>query len=1295
MPSLSPLDHDHCAQEAIATPGTVQPFGGMLVVDRAEGTVIGLTGGVSRLLGQTIEVGQSISELLPSLDWDGAREPAVPPGSPLRQRVVTPGQAGLDLLIHPEADGQRVIIEILPAESLNASSQEEALLYQSMTRAIEALARSTDLESFWTHTTQLLQEVLGYDRVMVYRFEPDHSGTVLAEATASGVTSRFLHLRFPESDIPAQARALYTRNLVRVIADIDATPDPVIGLDGPPLDQSYCLLRQPSGMHLRYLRNMGVKATLTVSLLHEGRLWGLLACHHSEARVPPHHLHRGLLVVSQLMGAAFNSRLDVLLKLEQARAEAALMEDLATFNRQLLTAPTDTACLALIQGLLARHTPVTQCRFTAPCPAGCQREVGELAFSEESASMCLPLWPGQPLQCLRLERIPEATTIAWGGNPHDHEPLIQGEGQVVLGPRRSFSLWLETTSRRQTVWQEDERSQLTRLCEAIGRACLARMTHRQASRLQLLGAALDQSHDMVIVTEAAPSALTGRRPIIYVNQALLHHSGYTADEMMGQSPSMLQGPETDPLVIKRMSERLAQHLPVNEHLVNYRKDGAAYITELRITPFSDDQGSITHFLSVQRDISEQVALSQALAQKNTFLETLTEQLPAAVYVFLRQANGHYAFEFATSLFYKLLGFHADIPTVSGVLQAIHPEDMQEVVDSIERAHLTASRWRQRFRVTDSQTLEARTLEGRSFPVFEPNGDSRWYGLLLDVTDQVEMEMALNEAVRDQEATLSAVPEKLLELDADGTLLNAHIRGETLLGLDVGMVLHQRLSDHFKGHIAQTFTRALAEAAQSGTSNRHELHFVHDGHKQYRNLKMVRKDRSLPGNGKPLPPTFIASVTDITRFKQAEKRIRFLVEHDELTHLLNRRGFQDRLNQAHAMTRENGQSYALIFVDLDHFKHLNDSHGHRAGDAALREVAGRIRQVVGVGDVLARLGGDEFVILMVREDRATTHQDAMTLAHDLHLSIQRPLRLDDMAFTLTCSIGIAVADTDAGDSDEILRWADLAMYSVKEDGRNAIRFFSEEVHQGILERIRLEQSLRHALERQELQMYAQPIVNAGQQTVGMECLLRWHTADGRWVSPVDFIPIAEQSGLINPIGLWTLEQACQQLQAWTQQLERSRYFLAVNVSHAQIKRPDFVAQVATLLERYTIPKGRLKLEMTESLLQDDIEGTIEKLRQLRALGVTISLDDFGTGYSSLSYLLKLPIDELKMDRSFLLNALDQPQSAHLARLIIQTAQALGLDVIAEGVETEEQHRFLQDLGCERFQGYLFGRPAPLG
>lgn len=817
----------------------------------------------------------------------------------------------------------------------------------------------------------------------------------------------------------------------------------------------------------------------------------------------------------------------------------------------------------------------------------------------------------------------------------------------------------------------------------------------QVSRLQLLGAALDQSKDMVIVTEAQASPVTGRRPIVYVNQALLRHTGYSAAEMLGHSPSMLQGPATDPAAVSRMSKRLDQGLPVYEKLLNYRKDGSTYITELHITPFAGESGEVTHFLSVQRDISERAALSQALEQKTAFLETLTEQLPAAVYVFVRHTDGRYSYEFATSQFYKLFGFDADVPRVEQVLNAIHPEDVQAVVDSIERAHITAGQWQQRFRVVDSENQSLRTLEGRSFPVYAPNGESRWYGLLLDVTDQVEMEQTLTEAMFDHEATLAAVPEKLLELTADGVILHAHVRGATLLGQDVNAVLNRRIADLYKGHIVTTFDKALQEAATQGESATHELHFVERGHRQYRHLKVVRKERADHNAAKRLSPTFIASINDITHNKQTEKRVRFLVEHDELTHLLNRRGFQGRLNKAHALTRQAGKAYALIFMDLDHFKHLNDTHGHRAGDAALREVARRLRQQVSVGDLVARLGGDEFVVLMVRSSPTEAHDDATALAQQIHLAIQQPLVLDELLFSMTCSIGIAVADGSVEDGDDILRWADLAMYSVKEDGRNATRFFSENVHQGIIERIRLEQALRHALDRQELQVVGQPIVDLHKKRLGMECLLRWQPAVGRWVSPAEFIPIAEQTGLIVPIGLWVLEQACKTLQQWQSQPERVGWFLAVNVSYAQIKQADFVDRVATLLQRHGIARGQLKLEMTESLLQEDVEGTIGKLKQLRALGVTISLDDFGTGYSSLSCLLKLPIDELKMDRSFVLHSLEDPKSATLARLIIQTAQALGLDVIAEGVETEEQQRFLQDLGCQRFQGYLFGRPAPLG
>ena len=1285
----------HCAQEAIAFPEAVQPFGALLVVEGGTGRVCRCSSGASRLLGVESVLGTRLTQLMHLHEPDWAACMHTLPSHAVRLRGVTHTGTVLDLWVHQEPGGTRLLVELLPACQDTQVSHDEMRLFSHMTRAIEALRQASDLNRFWSTATDLLQQVLGYDRVMIYRFEHDGSGTVLAESTAAGVPVRFVHLRFPESDIPAQARALYLRNRVRVIADVDATPDALLGDTDGPLDQSVCLLRQPSPMHLQYLRNMGVKATLTVSLLHDGRLWGLLACHHGTARIPPHHLHNGLLVTCQLMGEAFNSRLDVLLQLERARMEVALHTELAPLNERAIATADPSACLALFRETLHRHLPLESCEFT---PMALNPQPGDTPPIEWGDTDARVYLPSMELNgtggWIRLVRAAVVDDGIWGGDPSAHEPILRPDGTAVLGPRRSFEQWRASPQSVRPPWTDWERAALERLSVALRQACWARVGHAQKEQLRLLGAALDQSGDMVIVTRAHKSPISGVREMVYVNESLLTHSGYSCEELLGRSPSMLQGPLTDALTVQRMSQRLARYESVNETLVNYRKDGTHYTTELHISPLTNAAGEVAYFLSVQRDVTEKQALMAAVQQKRQFLEQLTEGLPAAVYAFRRLGEYQYRFDFATSQFYHFFGLPpGTVSDGQAVIGAIHPEDKQAVIDSIERVAKTGGQWRQRFRVRQAQTGDERTLEGRSHPVTSSDTGTRWFGLLLDVTEQVEMERALNDAMREHQATLAAVPEKLLELTHDGRLLGAHIRGGLLMGVPVEQVLQRRLADVYRGSVVKAFMGAIDEADRLGVSLRHDVHFVHEGHREYRSLIVVKKQRPHEAHGIQPPTTFVASLSDNTESKRAEKRIRFLVEHDELTHLLNRRGFQERLNRAHTQVQEGKSSYALIFLDLDHFKHLNDTHGHRAGDAALREVAQRIRRVVDAGDVIARLGGDEFVVLTQRPDANMAHSDALRLALTIQRAIVRPLELDHLNFSLTCSIGIALADPSSTDGDDVLRWADLAMYSVKQDGRNDIRFFNEEVHQGIIERVRLEQALRHALERDELRVFGQPIVNADSQVLGFECLLRWHQAHRRWVSPVDFIPIAEQSGLIIPIGLWVLEQACATLQQWHDMPERAHWTLAVNVSYAQIKEHDFAEKVACLLQRYQVPRGRLKLEMTESLLQADIHGTIARLAHLRELGVTISLDDFGTGYSSLSYLVKLPIDELKMDRSFLLNALDQPKSATLARLIVQTAQALGLEVVAEGVETDEQYRFLLGLGCKRFQGYRFGKPAP--
>lgn len=570
----------------------------------------------------------------------------------------------------------------------------------------------------------------------------------------------------------------------------------------------------------------------------------------------------------------------------------------------------------------------------------------------------------------------------------------------------------------------------------------------------------------------------------------------------------------------------------------------------------------------------------------------------------------------------------------------------------------------------------------------------WFGSVFDVTEQVEVETALNEALIEHQATLDAIPEQLIEIDEAGHISNAHARDGTILGRGASELVGRRLMDIVSEDVAYPFTRAIREALADGISSTYEVAFEQAGRTEHRSLTVVKKQSTSQQDALATGTLFIVSLSDITERKLAEDRVRQLVNHDELTQLLNRRGFQEQLRFVHEQACRHHTFYAVLFIDIDHFKHLNDSLGHQVGDLALTHVAGRLTQNTRASDVVARLGGDEFVVLLLGSTEDSLAEEARQVAIKLIAEVSRPLSLANTPFNLTCSVGIALSDTTTPDSQEVLRWADLAMYSAKESGRNGIKFFDDRIQQVMLHRVRIEQDLRVALSNKSLELHAQPIVDERGTTLGHEVLLRWNRPGLGPVSPVEFIPVAEQTGLIVPIGQWVLEMACQRLVRWASDPLREHLFLAVNISAMQIKQADFVERLRHTIVSTGAPAHLLKLELTESLLHEDVEATIKKLHELRALGVRLSLDDFGTGYSSLAYLRKLPIQELKIDRSFVLHALDVPDDAAVARTIVQLAQTLRLDVVAEGVETQEQLIFLRGIGCQKFQGYMFGKPGPL-
>ena len=438
------------------------------------------------------------------------------------------------------------------------------------------------------------------------------------------------------------------------------------------------------------------------------------------------------------------------------------------------------------------------------------------------------------------------------------------------------------------------------------------------------------------------------------------------------------------------------------------------------------------------------------------------------------------------------------------------------------------------------------------------------------------------------------------------------------------------------------------------------------------------------------------ITDITLKKAAEDEINSLAFYDPLTRLPNRRLLLDRLSQALASSARSERDGALLLIDLDDFKTVNATLGHDIGDLQLQHVAQRLRSCVREGDTVARLGGDEFVVIV--EDLSGNAQEAATQAEavgeKILTTLNQPYQLASHTHRSSASIGVALFSDHHSTIDDLLKRTDLAMFQAKAAGRNTLRFFDPEMQTVVTTRAALEADLREAiLKAQFLLHYQAQVVGEGRVT-GAEVLLRWQHPQRGLVSPLEFIPLAEDTGLILPLGHWVLENACTQLALWATRPEMAHLTVAVNVSVRQFHHRDFVDQVLAVLDSTGANPKRLKLELTESLLVDDVEGVIAKMSTLKARGVGFSLDDFGTGYSSLSYLKRLPLDQLKIDQSFVKTILTDPNDAAIAKMVVALADSMGLAVIAEGVEIEAQRDFLARQGCHAYQGYLFSRPLPL-
>ena len=784
------------------------------------------------------------------------------------------------------------------------------------------------------------------------------------------------------------------------------------------------------------------------------------------------------------------------------------------------------------------------------------------------------------------------------------------------------------------------------------------------------------------------------------NRRFTEMTGYTEEELAGADFQQITHPEDRAEGARWMEVLLSGKAETVNFEKRYRhKDGRWIWTELTISMQRDGQNAPLHFIGFVEEISQRKESEQYLAAITQALQSSEMRYRTAFQTCLdcllisRIEDG--MFIDINQAFVETTGFERQEVlgrTADELGLWADPQAREEFVQILSRDSICKD-FEARFKKKNGQTIWGRV----SSSPLEIDGQPCQLALVKDVTEAKAAEecmTAASEALSLSEQRYHTI----FQTSMDGITISRMNDGHYIdvnqsfldqLGYQREEVVGRTSLDVGIWVDAEDRPKLMEEIRKNGSFRDANIRYKK---KSGEILWSLTSSSVMEIDG---IPCLVSMVRDITAARAAAEKIEDLAFYDPLTRLPNRRLLMDRLHQALAAGRREGRNCALLLLDVDHVKKLNDTMGHYAGDLLLQEVARRLAVSVREADLVARIGGDEFVVMLEDLSETPSHaaEQAKAVGEKLLAVLAQPCQLDGRECFSTCSMGITVIGDCWTEAGEALQQADIALDQAKTAGRSSIRFFSSDLQAAVTARAVLEEDLRQAIRAHQFLLYFQPQVNRG-QVVGSEALVRWKHPQRGIVPPYDFIPLAEKTGLILDLGGWVLETACEQIAAWARAKETAHLAVAVNISALQFRQPDFEQQVLSALRRSGANPRNLKLELTESMLVEDIEAVIAKMTSLRSHEIGFSLDDFGTGYSSLSYLKRLPLDQLKIDRSFVRDILTDASSGAIAETIISLGRAMGMPVIAEGVETEEQRIFLARLGCHAYQGYLTSRPVPL-
>ena len=1295
---------NRCAQEPIHTPGAIQPSGALLVIDGESLLAVQCSENLVDFLGLTPDeaLGQTLAELVGienaekiwRLPIRGDLHPSVP-------AVLHLQRADRWLLLAAQVhrvDGNWVI-EIETSDE--SEEQYFGHLFVSIRNALWASDVETDFLRYAQFVTEQVRSLTSFDRIMLYRFDADWNGDVIAESRNEAMSS-LLGNHFPASDIPPQARRLYAKNLIRVLPDVDALPVAITPAVHPrstrALDMSHSVLRSMSPIHIEYLRNMEVGATITISLMQGGKLWGLIACHHSKPRRIAFHLRE----VAEFVGKTVSLKLTNLESIERNKYMDQVRGTLMTLTRFIrksgdisdVLSMMETDILHLVRatgGILAINGK-RYCFGNVPPPDQVSLLVGwlegqdssEIYFTDclqknyppaksiaDSASGLLAVRLdasyAEYILWFREERIHD---IPWAGNPE--KGFVQGANGPRIEPRHSFDLWIQEQRGHSLPWTNIETDAAHSLSLALIEVLTQKALGISEQNYRLLA---ENSTDMI-------SRHSRDGVINFISQSSIELIGYRPDELIGKSCFSLIHPDDEPEIKQALDDVFSTS---EQRTIMFRcnsRSGKTIWIESTIKAIGGSgDGTASEFVANSRDVTlrhdYQEAIVELQKRNASILDAAGEGVigtnEKGLVTFANAATsnmlGYGTNELIGMNLAKVLGQTdadgAPVPEEEGMVAAF--------IKSGEGRHFSEGCFTRK--AGDSVPVD--------YIVTPLDAKSPESGVVIVFRDISERRL-IDERLRQSNTVFENAAESIMVTNSDGIITAVNQAFELITGYAQAEVLGKTPSLLSSGrHDSEFYQRMWSEIAELHCWRGELWNRKKNGDifPQWGSIAAVLDDA---GNVR----SYVTVFSDISEAKKSEERLQFLAKHDPLTGLPNRLLLNEKLEASLQRAARRNELLAVAFVDLDHFKIINDTLGHIVGDRYLREISKRLGETLRGEDTLARWGGDEFIIIA---ENVASRDAVGDMINRLQAQLAVPMCVEGHDVVPAASIGIAFYPDDGIDAGKLVQAADAAMYRAKGKGRNRFDFYTGELTEAARRRFDLGWELRQALRDNQFELHYQPQCQSSDgKPTGLEALIRWRHPDRGLIPPLDFLPTAEEIGLMANIGEWVLGAVCRQIIVWGDALPPD-IIVALNIAPSQLDG-NFADRALQIIREIGVPTTRLEFEITEGALErrSDIVDMLERFYQS---GIRLSVDDFGTGYSSLSHLRDLPVSCFKIDKSFIDGVPGDIKDVAIVRAIIALGNSLGTSTVAEGVETLEQLRFLQQDGVPTIQGYYFSRPLP--